>query len=239
MPDRKMTYAEWAAAETARMEAQMRAPMTTPHFHEGIAAGNPMTPPTPDPLAALEAALGPKIRPGDIRYHGEFTDGWNDCRDAALRFLAALALPHLDLSYGKTPTYEVPGGCLTCGQRFVVRRGKGVKPPLSVVCPSCGCAEYGWLALTAPTPTSPPSEALREALFDEYGINVVDEALGVAINSTAEMQVNRDRWEAARRALRAALTPHPEPEACDPLDNGNLLTEDPPDDARARERDHA
>ena len=48
-------------------------------------------------------------------------------------------------------------------------------------------------------------ERLRAALFDEYGVNVVDEALDVAINAQHEMRVNRERWEAARAALRAAL----------------------------------
>jgi hypothetical protein len=36
MTDRKMTYAEWAAAETARWEAQMRAPSATPPQSEAL-----------------------------------------------------------------------------------------------------------------------------------------------------------------------------------------------------------
>ena len=51
--------------------------------------------------------------------------------------------------------------------------------------------------------------ALRSALFDEYGINVVDEALLVAIASPSEMEVNRERWQAARDRLRAALAATP------------------------------
>jgi len=53
-------------------------------------------------------------------------------------------LPVLDWSYGKTPTYDTSGHCLTCGTRFVVRREKGMKPPLSVECPNCECTEYSW-----------------------------------------------------------------------------------------------
>jgi hypothetical protein len=44
-------------------------------------------------------------------------------------------------------------------------------------------------------------------------------------------------WDNAVARLRAAGVVYPEPEAPDPLDSGNLLTEDPPDDARARERE--
>ena len=75
--------------------------------------------------------------------------------DDAARADRLAALPVLDWSYGKTPTYDVPGGCLTCGQRFIVRREKGVKPPLSVECPSCECIESGWRALAQPAPDAP------------------------------------------------------------------------------------
>jgi hypothetical protein len=78
----------------------------------------------------------------------------------------------------------------TMGERFA---------PFSEHVARAIAAEYG-------TPASPET-ALRDALFDEYGINVVDEALGVAIHDVREMQVNRDRWETARRALRAAIAP--------------------------------
>ena len=58
-------------------------------------------------------------------------------------------LPLIDGSYGKPRTYDLPGQCLTCGQRFNVRRCKGDKPPLSVDCPNCECTEYSWRDLNA------------------------------------------------------------------------------------------
>ena len=57
--------------------------------------------------------------------------------------------------------------------------------------------------------------ALRAAMFDDYGVNVVDEALGVAIASEGEMEVNRERWRAARDAIRAALAASPAPAGLD------------------------
>ena len=53
--------------------------------------------------------------------------------------------PVLDWTYGEAgPTYDLPGRCLNCGQRFTVRRPKGWDSPLYVECPSCECSVYGW-----------------------------------------------------------------------------------------------
>jgi hypothetical protein len=41
-------------------------------------------------------------------------------------------------------TYDLPGRCLNCGARFIVRSRKGDTPPLGVECPACGVREYSW-----------------------------------------------------------------------------------------------
>jgi hypothetical protein len=61
------------------------------------------------------------------------------------------------------------------------------------------------LALHVQDAARSTDEGLRAALFDEYDINVVDEALQVAIHSPTELQVNRERWQTARSRLHAAL----------------------------------
>jgi hypothetical protein len=54
-------------------------------------------------------------------------------------------VPVVDWTHGEPgPTYDLPGRCLTCGQRFVVRRPKGWDSPLSVECPACECTEFEW-----------------------------------------------------------------------------------------------
>jgi hypothetical protein len=64
-------------------------------------------------------------------------------------------LPVVDWTHGEAgATYDLPGRCLTCGHRFLVRRLRGIAPPLSVECPgACGTTQYGWrdrAALAAP-----------------------------------------------------------------------------------------
>jgi hypothetical protein len=83
------------------------------------------------PLDAICPVCG---TPGRLRSGDE---GMSSSADAARAIL--------DWSYGKRPTYDLPGHCLTCGAAFTVRREKGVKPPLSVVCPDCECTEYSWM----------------------------------------------------------------------------------------------
>jgi len=43
-----------------------------------------------------------------------------------------------------TAMYDLPGRCLNCGARFVVRSRKGDKPPLGIECPACEVDGYSW-----------------------------------------------------------------------------------------------